>query len=611
MSAKLVFTPGIYASTTCLPTIAFHGLSETQATILVMGGRTGSPPALDVGDTFCRSRIMTHRPSRTESAGAKEGNTSLQPEPLDRPTTVWARLRKRTTDASTTEAGTSGPPTVDAFRRRRSPRLTPRLFAALVAAKGAGAASRTLGRGGGTSMPGRVARRVDPGVLATLVAKCDRPVVAITGSNGKTTTARFIAALLRGEGIPAAHNSTGSNLVQGVTTLAVRFADLRGRLPRGVLVAEVDEGALLVVADELRPRALVIVDLFRDQLDRFGEMHALGDAMDGVASRLPADRALVLNADDPLVASLARTRVGRRVTFGFEMADSLDRITRAADTIRCPFCRTELTYRAVYLSHMGDYTCPGCGFARPPLDVAVTSVEVTGLTETRCTIRVASTLAGDGPGPTTAVGHRTDGLRDEVTSGVILDLRIPQAGIHVAYDAAAAIAAVVALGAPIGHAVQALAGIRPAFGRIESIDLPDGRQVVLAFCKNPTSFNTTLRALATEGEPRRLLIAVSNTLVDGEDFAWLWDVDFESMAQRVEVAVVSGLRADELATRLKYAGIDPARMNVVEDRHAALTAALALVPPGQRLTIVAGYTPTIELRDEMRRRGWTGRFWEQ
>lgn len=468
---------------------------------------------------------------------------------------------------------------------RRAPRLTPRLYAGLLAARAAGAASRVLGRGGGTSLPGMVARRVDPGILRTLVADRGVPVIAITGSNGKTTTARFTAALLRGEGVPVAHNSSGSNLVQGVTSLAVGFADVRGTLPPGVLVAEVDEGALLVVADELRPRVLVIVDLFRDQLDRYGELHALGEAMDSVAAALPPDAALVVNGDDPLVASLATQRNGYRVTFGFEVEGSLDRITRAADTIRCPRCRSDLAYRAVYLSHMGDFACTGCGFARPPLDVAVTSVEVTGIGETLCTIRLPD--------------------------GATVDLRIPQAGIHVAYDAAAAVAATVALGVSPGHAVASLAAIRPAFGRMESIPLPDGRSVILAFSKNPTSFNTTLRALGTDGEPRHLLIALSNTLVDGEDFAWLWDVDVESMAPRVETAVVSGTRADEIATRLKYAGLDPSRMTVVEGRPAALDAALAQVPPGDRLTIVAGYTPTIELREEMHRRGWTGRFWEQ
>ena len=180
--------------------------------------------------------------------------------------------------------------------------------------------------------------------------------------------------------------------------------------------------------------------------------------------------------------------------------------------------------------------------------------------------------------------------------------------MHIAYDAAGAIAILVGLGVPLDHAVESLASVGPAFGRLEKIDA-DGRSIVLAFAKNPTSYNTTLRALATEGEPRQLLIAASNTLVDGEDFGWLWDVDFETMAPKVERAVVSGTRADELANRLKYAGVSAGKMTVVEDRTDALEAALHGLPPDRRLVVLSGYTPLIELRNEMRRRGWTGRYW--
>jgi UDP-N-acetylmuramyl tripeptide synthase len=428
-----------------------------------------------------------------------------------------------------------------------------------------------------------VARRVDPAVLDTIVGRRGVPVVAITGSNGKTTTARFTAALLRGEGHPVLHNSAGANLVQGVTSLAVSFSDLRGELPDGVLVVEVDEGALPIVAPELRPRAVLVTDLFRDQLDRFGELYAVADAIESVAATLPEDAAWIVNGDDPLVASVATETRARRITFGFELDRSTDRISRAADTIRCPRCRADLAYEHVYLSHMGAYRCPSCGFERPKLDVAVTALEVRGLAETACTIRTPE---------------------DE------LELTIPQAGTHIAYDAAAAVAILVGLGVRPVHARESLASVRPAFGRLEQIALPDGRRIVLAFAKNPTSFNTNLRALATEGEPRKLLVAVSNTLVDGEDFAWLWDVDFEAAAAGVERVTVSGLRADELANRLKYAGVEPARMTVIEDRPAALDDALAGVAPGETLTILAGYTPTIELREEMHRRGWVGRFWQ-
>jgi UDP-N-acetylmuramyl tripeptide synthase len=439
-----------------------------------------------------------------------------------------------------------------------------------------------MGRGGGTSIPGMVARRLDPGILRALVADQGVPVIAITGSNGKTTTARFAAAILRGAGLPVAHNQSGANLVQGVTSLAVSAADLRGHVAPVVMVAEIDEGALPLVAPEIRPQAVLVTNLFRDQLDRYGEIYAVADAFEVVAAALPPDSVLVVNADDPIVAGLAPARDGRRVTFGLDLPASTDVITRAADTIRCPVCRANLEYEHVYLSHMGAWRCPACGLARPPLDVAVTAVEVKGLAETRFTVR-------------TETGEQ--------------EFTIPQSGLHVAYDAAAAVALAVGLGVPLDGAPVALAGIGPAFGRLERIAAGE-REIVLGFAKNPTSYNATLRALASENLPRYLLIAVSNTLVDGEDFGWLWDVDFEASVSRIETATISGLRADELANRLKYAGLDPVRMAVIEDRVPALDAALAATPPGEPLTIVAGYTPTIELREEMRRRGWVGRYWE-
>jgi UDP-N-acetylmuramyl tripeptide synthase len=466
---------------------------------------------------------------------------------------------------------------------RSAPPLTARRFAALVAGKSAGVASRVAGRGGGTSIAGMVARRVDPGILRALVAEQGITMLAITGSNGKTTTARFTAAILRGAGLPVAHNQAGANLVQGVTSLAVSAADLRGRVAPTVMVTEIDEGALPLIAPEIQPRGVLVTNLFRDQLDRYGEIYAVADAFEVVAAALPPDSVLVVNADDPIVAGLAPARDGRRVTFGLDLDYSTDTITRAADTIRCPSCRADLVYEHVYLSHMGAWRCPACGLERPPLDVAVTAVEVRGLSETRFTIRAPW--------------------------DVELTCTVPQSGLHVAYDAAAAVALAHGLGVPVTDAPAALASVGPAFGRLERVAAGD-REIVLGFAKNPTSYNATLRALAGEELPRHLLIAVSNTLVDGEDFGWLWDVDFEAAVPRLEAVTVSGLRADELANRLKYAGLDPVRMTVIEERVPALNAALAGAPPGEPLTIVAGYTPTIELREEMRRRGWVGRYWE-
>lgn len=454
----------------------------------------------------------------------------------------------------------------------------PRMTAALVVGKTIGRLSRLLGRGDGTSLPGLIARKIDPDILDGLVRQTGMPSIVITGSNGKTTTGRMITALLRAEGINARSNAAGANLSQGVTSLAVHESDLLGRLRDGVLVAEVDEGALHQVVPELAPRAVLVLDLFRDQLDRYGELHAVSAAFESIAASLPGEAAWIINADDPVVASLAPGRQGRRVTFGVDLDRSTDRLTRAADSIRCPICRTDLSYDRVFLSHLGAYACSKCGFARPPLDVAVTELEMAGIAETNLTVRVL---------------------------GTEFEVRVPQPGVHIAYNVAAAFALMVGLGIAPVHAGEALAAVRPAFGRIERIQAGD-KQIILGFVKNPTSFNTTLRAVAFAREPRHLLVAASNTPVDGEDFSWLWDVDFEAIASRLERVTVSGTGAPELANRLKYAGVDPGRTTVVEDRRRALDAALAGVDLAGPLTILAGYTPMIELRGLMHERGWVG-----
>ena len=464
----------------------------------------------------------------------------------------------------------------------RDRELTPRLFGALVAGKLAGRASRLLHRGGGTSLPGVVARYVAPDVLAEVRLGAGVRTVLVTGSNGKTTTSRFTTGLLRGEGIHVATNSAGANLVQGVTSMVVEAAELRGRIRSGVLVGEVDEAAVAPVASQIPPDVLLVTNLFRDQLDRFGELHAVARALEGVANRLPSASTWIVNADDPLVASLASDRAGKRLTFGFDLDRSTDSITRAADTIRCPRCSSDLVYERVYLSHLGDYRCPNCHFARPPLDVAVVGLETPAIDRTEVTLR---TPAGE------------------------LSVSIPQGGIHIAYDAAAAVAILVALGTPLRNAVASFAAVSPAFGRLERVRAGE-RDIILGFVKNPTSFNTTLNSLLPHNEPRHLLLAMSSSLVDGEDFAWLWDVNLEAIACRLEHVTVSGTRADELANRLKYAGVDASITEAVAEPEMALERALAALPAGVPLVILAGYTPTIGLRQAMERRRWVGPYWE-
>jgi UDP-N-acetylmuramyl tripeptide synthase len=444
-----------------------------------------------------------------------------------------------------------------------------------------------LRAGGGTSLPGIVAQRIDPRVLQKVAAASDARKVIVTGSNGKTTTCRMLAALSAASGLKVAQNRSGSNLLQGVISAAVRGIDLRGRMDAQLLLLEVDEAAVRLVAQDVRPGTLLVTNIFRDQLDRFGELYSTARGLEAVIEALPAPATVVLNGDDPLVASLAPGAAARRVYFGIRAGLTATQVPEhAADSIRCVRCQHQLSYRAVHLSHLGDYQCPECGSARPGLDVAVTSV----------------LTAPDGGSEITV----------ETPQGS-LSLQVPLPGLHNVYNAAAAVAGgMTSIPRPLApaEARRALAGLRPAFGRLEPIRAGE-QQVVLAFVKNPTSYNATLSEVLARPGRKHVLAAHSSTVVDGEDFAWLWDVDLEQLAPQLASLVVSGTRAKEVALRFKYAGASAAVTQVLPGRSAALDTALTLTPPGESLYIFAGYTPMRELRGIMQRRGWVPPSWEE
>jgi UDP-N-acetylmuramyl tripeptide synthase len=468
------------------------------------------------------------------------------------------------------------------------PSARARLALALAAGKTASNASRVLRFGGGTSFPGRVAGRIDPGLLRKVADASGARKVVVTGSNGKTTTCRMLAALAQGSGLKVAQNRSGSNLLQGVISVAVRETNLRGQMDAQLLLLEVDEATVRLVTPELQPDALVITNIFRDQLDRFGELYTMAAGLAAVIESLPASATVVLNADDPLVASLAPQAAARRLYYGIRAAGTGSQVPEhAADTIRCVHCQADLSYRAVYLSHLGDYACAECGSARPRLDVAVTAIE-----------------------PTPDAGAE---IKIEAPAGII-PLHVPLAGMHNVYNAAAAIAAATALKLPRPQdpqqAERAMAGLRPAFGRMEPIQA-DGKQVVLSFVKNPTAYNATLREVLRRPGRKHVLAAHSNTDIDGEDFSWLWDVDIEQLVPELASLVISGTRAEEVALRFKYAGARTEMMRVLPSRAAAMDEALDGTPPGESLYILAGYTPMRELRSIMQRRGWVPPSWRE
>ena len=341
-----------------------------------------------------------------------------------------------------------------------------------------------------------------------------------------------------------------------------------------------DEAWLPAVARDVKPRLLLLSNLFRDQLDRYGELELLADRWAQLVAELDGRARFVLNADDPLVADLGRERSG--VTyFGVEDdSQALPGMQHAADSKHCRNCGHAYEYEAIYLGHLGRYRCPNCGRKRPEPQVAATEVQLEGMDGSRFTLR---TPQGE------------------------LALRIPLPGLYNVYNAVAAAATVLELGVPLATVGEALEGFAGAFGRVETIPI-DGRKLSILLIKNPAGANEVLRTLTLEDGDLDLWIALNDNIADGRDISWIWDADFEVLAGRVRQVTCSGTRAEEMALRLKYAGIETG-LEVERDLSASLDSAVRSAA-GERVYALPTYTALLELRDLLADRGLAKRWSE-
>ncbi|MEX1142358.1 MAG: MurT ligase domain-containing protein [Thermoleophilaceae bacterium] len=447
-------------------------------------------------------------------------------------------------------------------------------------ARGVRGLTRRLGRGGGTTLPGRLLLRVNPDALERMGARLDDGAAVVSATNGKTTTSAMVAAILERAGERVVHNRAGSNMGWGVATALLDAR--RGAGQVGLL--EVDEAWLPEVARSLRPRAYLLSNLFRDQLDRYGELESIADDWAELVAEQAGSARFVLNADDPLIADLGRGREG--VTY-FGVGDdsqALPGLAHAADSKHCRNCGTAYIYEAVYLGHLGRYRCPGCGRARPRPAVEAERVALEGMRGARVRIR-------------TEVGT--------------IEVRLPLPGLYNVYNAVAATALALELGASLEDAQAALEGFGGAFGRVETIPVPgpggSSRPVSILLVKNPAGANEVLRTLTLEDDRVDLWLALNDRIADGRDVSWIWDADFELLAGRVRRVTCSGTRAEEMALRLKYAGID-ADTVVERDVGRSLDAAVAAGEDGRPLYALPTYTALLELRDLLSRRGLAPRW---
>ncbi len=442
-------------------------------------------------------------------------------------------------------------------------------------ARAAGVASRRLGRGGGTSVPGAVLLRLRPNAIAELAGGLQDGAACISATNGKTTTARLLAECLEQDGTKVLANTAGANLGSGITTVLLARTDERFGL------FEIDEAALPALADALRPRVIVLMNLFRDQLDRYGELETIADLWGNLVRDLPTETALVVNADDPGLAELG---FGDREVLWFGVEDTrhaLEDVPHAADARRCRRCGSGVVYDAPLLGHLGHWRCESCDLARARPVVAASRVDLDGV-------------------------HGQDIVITTPHGEVRSRLALP--GLHNAYNATAATAAAIALGIEPQVISPALSATAPAFGRAERVRL-EAQDMLILLAKNPAGVNQNVRTLLLEDGPLDVMIGLNDRTADGQDVSWIWDVDYEPLIPRLRSLTLTGDRAYDLGLRFRYAGAADELIHTQPNLPLALDRATREAASGGTLFALPSYTAMLDLRQELVRRGVATEFW--
>lgn len=452
------------------------------------------------------------------------------------------------------------------------------LSSAILTAKVLRSLLRRVGSGA-TAAPGLVSQYIDEEALRKL-GKYYSNIILVSGTNGKTTTARLISAILEKADIPHVDNREGSNLVRGITASLMAEANLAGASPTSTAVLEVDEAALPVVISQISPRVIVLNNLFRDQLDRYGEVDTIRKLWLNSVQNLDSSTTLILNSDDPAVGTIKETRA-KISYFGIEDKDvALTEIPHAADFLNCTNCRSTLKYKNVFLSHLGHYYCPNCDLSRQKPEVGAIKVALDGLRGSEVQVNL----------------HKTP---TEITT------RLP--GLYNVYNILAAVTVAAQLGVDPKIIAAAIGEFKPAFGRTERIE-SQGKKIYISLVKNPTGFNEAIRTVFASEEKKTSLIAINDLIADGRDVSWLWDVDFERLVKNSKYTIVSGIRAPDMVLRLKYA--EAKNFEAEKNVEIAFEQALKKTESGETLFIFPTYTAMLKLKSLFAKKGLSSEFWE-
>ena len=451
---------------------------------------------------------------------------------------------------------------------------------------------------GGTALPGKAAMLFAKNILE--VVSDGMEVIVVTGTNGKTTTCRMLENAFKEAGIPCLANRSGANLLSGVTAELTCNADWLGRPRTRCAVIECDEGALKQVAPLLHPKVITVTNLFRDQLDRYGEVMHTADAIrKGIA--LSPESILCLNADDSLVSSLAFDVPNEVRYYGFETPVGEQNGNILSDAKYCIRCGKEYQYHYRTYAHLGDFYCAGCGYTRQKPGVSVTGI-----------------VSGDSSGSHVRMRAR----------GEEKDVQISLPAVYNIYNAAATVCTCEAFGLPEEPVIRSLSTVRSGFGRMETFTLTrslpqeEGRQepkgissadreftCQMILVKNPAGCNQSIEYLKSITGDFTAVFGLNDRTADGHDISWIWDVDYEKLSESTNIRafLVTGDRAEDMQMRLKYAGIPKEKIEIEHDAEKLLD---RIRQEGRDTYIIPNYTAMLSLRKVISEATGARAFWE-
>jgi len=444
-----------------------------------------------------------------------------------------------------------------------------KFFIAIVFGKTIAFILKILNRGGATALPGLIALKLEPHFNRSFSPQFLKGIILISGTNGKTTTASLIAKIIRDQGFCLLHNTNGSNLRRGIASVFIKNANLLGKIKADYGVFEIDEAVLPYVLEEINPRAIILNNLFRDQLDRYGEIDTLAKKWHESLKKLDDSTILILNGDDPMIASLGEDHPLQTYFYGITAENINGSNHHHADSIFCPYCLSPLAYKCCYYSHIGKWKCPKCNKQNPPLALSAKNV-----------------MSNNSHQSLTFVNSKSIVVKTNLL------------GIYNVYNTLAAYLVTQKLDLNEGEITSSIGEFYPAFGRQERLTVGD-KEVFVLLSKNPTGFSQSIKAIAPQ-KVNNLLLVLNDRIADGEDVSWIADIDFHHLNYQKANLTISGTRAYELALRLKYESDkitnDNLSQTIESDLRRAVGNALEKTKPGETLFILPTYTAMLEVR---------------